>query len=100
MVFPDIHPLKPVHLLIIPKKHLGDLLMMNDKARPPSPESEANGGQGLMIKLTKVIQKMIKEQKLENKGYRVVINGGGAQIIDHLHLHLMGPLGKAAEMSA
>ena len=30
MVFPDIHPLKPIHLLIIPKKHIKDLLMMND----------------------------------------------------------------------
>ncbi|MBF8250216.1 MAG: putative HIT-like protein aq [Candidatus Levybacteria bacterium] len=82
MVFPDIHPLKPVHLLIIPKQHIEDLLMMNDEK--------------LMIKLNKVIQEMIREQKLEDKGYRVVINGGGAQIIDHLHFHLAGPLGKKA----
>lgn len=80
MVFPDIHPLKPIHLLIIPKKHIDDLLMMNDE--------------DLMIKLTKIIKKMVKEQKLENKGYRIVVNGGGAQIIQHLHFHLLGPLGK------
>ena len=84
MVFPDIHPLKPIHLLIIPKKHIEDYLIMNDE--------------GLMIKLTKIIQKMIREQKLEDKGYRVLINGGGAQIVNHLHVHLIGPLGKAVEM--
>jgi histidine triad (HIT) family protein len=84
MVFPDIHPLKPIHLLIIPKKHIKDYLMMNDE--------------GLMFKITKIIQKMIKAQKLEGKGYRVVANGGGAQFIDHLHFHLLGPLSKTAEM--
>lgn len=84
MVFPDINPIKPVHLLIIPKKHIEDLLMVDDK--------------GLLMKLIKIAQKMIKKFKLENKGYRVGINGGGAQIIKHLHIHLIGPLGKGASM--
>jgi len=84
MVFPDIHPVAPIHLLIMPKKHIEDFLMIKDK--------------GLMMKLTKIIQKMIKEQGLENKGYRLVVNGGGAQIIDHVHFHLLGPMGKAAKM--
>jgi histidine triad (HIT) family protein len=84
MVFPDIHPLKPVHLLIIPKKHVKDFLSINDE--------------GLMMKLVRVTQKMIREFKLEDKGYRVVINGGGAQVVDHLHIHLLGPLGKTARM--
>jgi len=84
MVFPDIYPIKPVHLLIIPKEHIGDFLMVNDEK--------------LMTKLTKVIQKMVKKEKLEDKGYRVVINGGGAQAVNHLHIHLVGPLGKTAEM--
>ena len=91
MVFPDIHPLKPIHLLIVPKKHIEDLLMMND---PPGGEASKL----LMMKLTTLIQKMIKKFGLGNKGYRVGINGGGAQIINHLHFHLLGPLGKAATM--
>lgn len=94
MVFPDIHPLKPVHLLIVPKKHIEDLLMIND----PHFACASRGEERLMMKLTKIIQKMINEFKLKDKGYRVVINGGGAQIIDHLHFHLLGPLGKAATM--
>lgn len=86
MVFPDIYPVKPIHLLIVPKKHIEDLLMMND--------------QGLMMKLIKKAQEMIRKFKLENKGYRVGVNGGGAQAINHLHVHLIGPMGKNAEMSA
>ncbi len=80
MVFPDINPIKPIHLLIVPKRHIADLLMINDA--------------GLMMKLTKIAQEMIKKFGLENKGYRIGMNGGGAQLIDHLHLHLMGPMGR------
>ncbi|RJQ36276.1 HIT domain-containing protein [Candidatus Microgenomates bacterium] len=79
MVFPDIHPLKPIHLLIVPKKHIEDFLDVKDP--------------DLLEKLFTVVQKMVKKEGLENKGYRIAINGGGAQIINHLHIHLLGPLG-------
>lgn len=85
MVFPDIRPLHPIHLLVVPKSHIEDF------AKLDSQTSE---------KINKVIQLMIKKKKLENKGYRLVINGGGAQIINHLHFHLLGPLGKALKMPA
>jgi len=84
MVFPDINPIKPVHMLIIPKKHIEDFLDVDDSV--------------LWEKLKKTTQKMVKKFKLESKGYRVGINGGGAQIVNHLHIHLIGPLGKAAEI--
>jgi histidine triad (HIT) family protein len=84
MVFPDIHPLRKVHLLIIPKKHIEDFMKLEDEK--------------LMTKLIKVTQKMVKKEKLEDKGYRIVINGGGAQIVQHLHIHLMGPVGITAKM--
>lgn len=84
MVFPDIYPIRPVHLLIVPKKHIKDFLDLDDK--------------NLLEKLRKVSQKMIRKFELENKGYRLGMNGGGAQIIDHLHIHLLGPLGKAVSM--
>ena len=79
MVFPDIHPVAPIHLLIMPKIHIADFLDLEDSM--------------LLEKLKTVIQRMIKEQKIADKGYRLVINGGGAQIIDHLHIHLMGKIG-------
>lgn len=80
MVFPDISPLRPIHLLIVAKKHIKDFLDLEDF--------------GLLEKLISAAKKMIKDQGLEGKGYRLGINGGGAQAIDHLHIHLMGPIGK------
>jgi len=84
MAFPDINPIAKVHILVMPKKHIEDFLMIEDKE--------------LMDKLRIVADKIIRDQKLEDKGYRVVINGGGAQIIDHLHLHIIGPLGMSVKM--
>lgn len=84
MVFPDIHPLKPVHLLIVPKKHMEDFTNLKDD--------------DLLSKIRKALQALVKKEKLENKGYRIVVNGGGAQIIKHLHFHLLGPVGKTAKM--
>jgi len=80
MVFPDIKPARPVHLLIIPKSHIKELHVMDNPV--------------LFEKIGSVTQRMILKMQLENKGYRVVINGGGAQLVDHLHVHLMGPISK------
>ena len=84
IVFPDIHPVKPVHLLIVPKKHVKDFSELSDDS--------------LLPVVRRVIQKMVVEKELEGKGYRIGINGGGAQAINHLHFHLMGPMGHAAAM--
>jgi len=84
MVFPDINPVAPVHLLIVPKEHIVDFLDLKDSA--------------LWDKLRIVIQNMIREQKIQDKGYRLVVNGGGAQIIDHLHIHLMGRIGRKVKL--
>ena len=80
MVFPDIHPKKPIHLLVVAKKHIDDLLMVKDK--------------GLTMKLLETIQSMIKKFGLSEKGYRLEVNGGGAQIVNHLHFHILGPMFK------
>lgn len=80
MVFPDIRPIKPVHLLVVPKKHIKDFGELSDDS--------------ILTKMKSVIHKLIKEHNLETKGYRIGINGGGAQIVDHLHLHLMSPWGQ------
>ncbi len=82
MVFPDIHPIKPVHLLVVPKKHIEDFLDLQETQ--------------LMAKIMQVVQQMVKKENLGKKGYRVLTNGGGAQLINHLHFHLLGPLGKPA----
>lgn len=82
MVFPDIHPVKSIHLLIIPKKHIRDFTEVDDRA--------------LYGKISNVITKMVRQFGLIDKGYKIVVNGGGAQEVDHLHFHLIGPMGKAA----
>lgn len=79
VAFKDIHPVKPVHILIVPKAHIEDFLALEDPL--------------LKEKLLTVAQTMAESAELDDKGYRVVINGGGAQEIQHLHIHLMGPIG-------
>lgn len=77
MVFDDIRPIRDVHLLIVPKKHVLDFYNLTDK--------------DLEDKLTETIRKMIEKKELKNKGFKIFLNGGGAQIVDHLHIHLTGP---------
>ncbi len=83
MVFPDIHPIKPIHLLVVPKEHIEDFLELNDAK--------------LLSGIKNMIDKMVKDNKLDKKGYRISVNGGGAQVINHLHFHVMGPI-KSTEM--
>lgn len=78
MAFPDVHPVKPVHVLVVPKQHIQELIAVQDPA--------------LFQKLFTVVQNMVKREGLTDKGYRITINGGGAQLIDHLHIHVMGPM--------
>ncbi len=76
MVFHDIHPKSPLHLLIIPKKHIHsvDHLELQDRE--------------LMGDLVLLSQKIAKNRGL--RGYQLHINVGreGGQIVDHLHMHV------------
>jgi histidine triad (HIT) family protein len=75
----DIHPQAPVHMLVIPKKHVASLA-----------ETSA-GDKELLGHLLGVARDLAVEQRLGG-GYRVVINTGpnGGQTVDHLHLHMLG----------
>ena len=76
----DIHPQAPVHLLLIPRKHLPALA-------DATPEDEA-----LLGHLLKVAAQLARERGLESRGYRTVINNGAwaGQSVLHLHVHLLG----------
>lgn len=80
VVFDDLHPQAPVHLLVVPKRHIPRLM---DAA--PSDE-------GLLGHLLEVANKVAKEKGIAEEGYRVVINvnRGAGQVVFHLHLHVMG----------
>lgn len=80
VAFIDSHPKAPVHLLVIPKTHIAgvDDLQPSDQPR-----------MGAMVL---VAQKLAREQGIAQTGYRLVINvrEHGGQVVDHLHLHLIG----------
>lgn len=79
LVFYDLDPQAPVHVLMIPKKHIASIDELDDQ------DLELAG-----YMLTKV-KEVAKKLELEN-GYRVVINNGkdGLQTVPHLHLHILG----------
>lgn len=80
IVFKDINPKAPLHLLIVPKKHISsvDHLKKEDKT--------------LVGELFLTAQKIARNQGLARTGYKLVFNvgKGGGQLINHLHLHLLG----------
>ncbi len=80
VVFKDINPAAPVHLLLIPKKHIRS---MNDITS----EDET-----LISGLFMVAKDMAKKQDVNESGYKLLFNveKGGGQEIFHVHLHLMG----------
>ncbi len=78
--FRDINPQAPVHILVIPKKHI---ISLNDIS---SSDSE------IIYKIFAVIQKIVKIEGVRDSGFRVVANCGAAagQAVDHLHFHILG----------
>lgn len=80
VVFADINPATPVHLLVIPVKHIESLATMTD------------ADAALAGKMVAVANKVAREQGLANKGYRLTINNGAeaGQVVQHLHMHLLG----------
>jgi len=79
MVFPDISPVAPTHLLIIPKKHIPSLALLPDAEIP------------LIGHMVKVANQLAREGGVAESGYRLVINSGeqGGQLVPHLHMHLL-----------
>jgi histidine triad (HIT) family protein len=78
LAFRDIHPQAPVHILIIPKKHVPTLNDLDD--------AELAG------QLLQTAIKVAQQEGLADDGYRTVINCNkhGGQEVYHLHLHLLG----------
>lgn len=80
VVFPDINPLTPVHLLVVSRKHIPSLADMSDEDTT------------LVGKMVRAANQVASEQGISEKGYRLTINSGAdsGQIVPHLHMHLMG----------
>jgi histidine triad (HIT) family protein len=80
LAFNDVNPQAPLHVLIIPKKHIRTLNDVED-------DDEA-----LLGKLINVARKIACENNVDDEGYRVVMNcnQGAGQTVFHIHLHLLG----------
>lgn len=78
--FQDIHPVAPVHLLVIPNQHVESLADL-DTADP-----------ALAARLLRVCQQVARDAGLAERGYRVTTNigRGAGQSVMHLHFHVIG----------
>ena len=79
LAFKDINPAAPIHILIIPKKHIDSLAQIEVQ------------DEALLGKMHTVINKIAKEQGVLEKGYRLIVNCGkdSGQEVMHLHFHLL-----------
>ena len=80
VAFPDLHPLAPVHILLVPKRHIPSL-------------AEAEQEDTLLLgRILLVARRLAEESGISESGYRVVSNcrAEGGQEVPHLHFHLIG----------
>lgn len=79
LAFYDINPAAPIHILVIPKKHISshNEISLDDER--------------IIGKMHTVINKISKEKGFDENGYRVIINCGkdGGQEVMHLHMHIL-----------
>jgi histidine triad (HIT) family protein len=80
VVFQDIKPVAPVHLLIIPTQHINSIRDIDDS------------NAGVLKTLVSTANRVAKEKGVYDAGFRININAGpnGGQTVYHLHLHLLG----------
>lgn len=79
LAFYDIHPAAPIHILVIPKKHMDSLAQMEQE------------DEKLIGRIYTVINQIAEEKGFKQDGYRVIVNCGknGGQEVMHLHFHLL-----------
>ena len=80
IAFHDIKPQAPVHLIIIPRRHI------------PSLAHLSQADLSLVGHMVGIANQLAKREGVAESGYRLVINCGeeGGQLVPHLHLHLIG----------
>ena len=80
VVFKDINPHAPIHLLIVPRRHIRSI---NDLSADDNP---------IISEMITVGKNMAEKMSIAKSGYKLLFNveKGGGQVIFHLHLHLIG----------
>ncbi len=79
MSFNDINPQAPVHIVLIPKKHVSNLSELGPGDAP------------LVASLVREAERITREKNLASAGYRIVLNcnTNGGQTVPHLHFHIL-----------
>lgn len=79
IAFEDVNPQAPVHILVVPKKHI------------PEVHSMTEGDRELIGHLFLTAKKIAERNGMDSKGYRMVINNGAdaGQTVFHIHLHVL-----------
>lgn len=79
IAFKDIQPAAPIHILVIPKKHIPSLVQLEKE------------DEKVIGRIYTVINEIAEAQGVKEKGYRVIVNCGkdGGQEVGHLHFHLL-----------
>ena len=79
LAFRDINPRAPVHVLVIPKEHIDSLLAI----KPSHADTIAE--------IHQAVQAVARQEKVDEKGFRVVVNNGkdSGQAVGHLHYHVL-----------
>lgn len=80
LAFRDINPQAPVHILVIPKKHIRSLVEMDENDK------------GIIGHLIYTAKDLATRLGISNKGFRMIVNSGleSGQSVWHLHFHVMG----------
>ena len=79
LAFDDIQPMAPVHVIVIPKKHISTLLDID------------SGDIAIAAALISAAQKIARIKGIDQKGFRTAINcnAEGGQVVFHLHMHVL-----------
>jgi histidine triad (HIT) family protein len=78
--FHDKHPAAPVHVLIVPNRHINSVNELDEADEP------------MMGRLFTVARRIAEQEGIAESGYRLIVNTGrdGGQAVYHLHMHLLG----------
>jgi len=76
VAFAHPKPAYPVHILIVPKRSIANLLMLD------------GADYTVLCDVVLVAQHLVRELQLDKQGYRLVVNGGAYQDVQQLHFHL------------
>ena len=78
--FRDINPRLPTHVLIVPNRHI------------PTVDDVTADDEAALGRMLTVARKIAREEGIDEKGYRLIINCGdhGRQEVPHIHMHLLG----------